>query len=559
MSDFPLRDYQQDAVNEVLSNFQDPSIRDQLLVLPTGAGKTRCMAEVAKYPPKDGYVVIQAHRKELVSQIAMALAKEKLPHRFIAQKPTVQFSQREQMEKLGSSYYSPGANIIVASAQTLRNKHAERWWDDVSMFMSDEAHHWVKGTQWGENREKFPNAFGLGPTATPIRADGRGLGRHADGYADTMVIGPCMRDLINRGHLSPYRLIMAETDLDLTKVMLSSTGDFNSSQLKKAMKESSIVGDTVDTWKKYAAGMLTIVFTDSVETSEQTAKTFCDAGIPAESISSYDSDEDRAAKLKRFEKRQTLVLCNMDLFGEGFDCPAVECVIMDRPTESYSLFVQQWGRALRYVAGKTALIIDKVGNVRRFLARGFCLPDDHYPWTLDSRDRKSKSDPGESNTQCTNKGDKERGIPPCLLPYPSTLKSCPFCGHTPEKTIRGELERVEGNLRELTAEELEELRRSVIQIDRDPAAVRANMLKAGAPAAAAYSAEKNIRILNEAQGELRKTIGVWAAYQKSKGVPDSEAYKYFYTLFGHDVLSSQSLNGREARELNERIRSTFPV
>src|SRR5699024_6357382 len=119
---------------------------------------------------------------------------------------------------------------------------------------------------------------------------------------------------------------------------------------------------------------------------------------------SRNSNQERADILERFERRKTLVLCNNDLFGEGYDCPAMECAVMDRPTESYSLFVQQMGRPLRFKPGKKALIIDKVGNVRRFLARGFPLPDQHYNWSLDDRDRRSSNSSGNSNTTCTNKG-----------------------------------------------------------------------------------------------------------------------------------------------------------
>ncbi|HFW5086742.1 TPA: Hint domain-containing homing endonuclease [Salmonella enterica subsp. enterica serovar Javiana] len=518
------------------------------------SGKTRTMAELVKV---DGVKVIQAHRKELVSQIAMAVAAQGLPHRFIAQKDAVKFATSQQMKKLGYSTYAPGADIVIASAPTLRTKSYERWHDSVTRVFSDEAHHLVKGTMWGTCRELFPNALGLGVTATPIRADGKGLGRHASGYADAMVIGPSMRDLINQHHLADYRLIMAETDIDLTADMISSTtGDYKPSALKKAMEDSNIVGDTVSTWKTYADGMLTVVFTVDVDSAEALAQEFRDAGVPAEAISSRNSDQERADILERFERRKTLIMCNADLFGEGFDCPAMECAVMDRPTESYSLFVQQMGRPLRYVPGKKALIIDKVGNVRRFIARGFPLPDQHYNWSLDDRDRRSSSS-GSSNTTCTNKGDPDNGIEPCLKPYPAGLVCCPYCGHIPEKAERSGPDRVEGNLRELTAEELEELRRAVVIIDRDPTAVKEQMLNAGAPAVAAYSAMKNIQAMNDAQRKLRSMITTWAGLQRDKGVSDDSAYKMFYQVFGVDVLSAQALRAREANELAARVASSL--
>lgn len=553
MSNFPLREYQQKAVNSVQQTWNEGA-QDVVLVMPTGSGKSRCMAELAKI---DGPVVIAAHRRELVSQLALAVAKEGLPHRFIAQKKTVTFCTSQQMEKIGHSMFAPSANIIVTSVQTLANRTRERWFDDVKGYFSDEGHHGVQNTQWGKCRELFPRAKALWPTASPIRADGKGLGRHASGYADKMIIGPCMRDLISQQHLADYRLIMAETDIDLTADMISTTtGDYKPSALKKAMEDSNIVGDTVSVWKTYADGMLTVIFTVDVDSAEVLADEFRKTGIPAEAISSRNTDEERAAIIKRFERRTTLILCNSDLVGEGYDCPAMECTIMDRPTESYALFIQQWGRPLRPEPGKKALIIDKVGNVRRFIARGFPLPDQHYNWSLDNRDRKSSSSTA-GNTTCTNAGDPEQGIQPCLMPYPSGLVCCPYCGHVPEKALRSGPDRVEGNLRELTPEELEELRRAVVIIDRDPGSVKDQMLNAGAPAVAAYSAMKNIQAMNDAQRNLRGTITTWAGLQRDKGIPVDDAYRMFYQVFGVDVLTAQALRARDATELAARVASSL--
>lgn len=544
----PLRPHQVDAVERVTECWRAGD-KDVCLVLPTGSGKTRVMAEFTRL--EKGITLVVAHRKELVSQIALAVATQKVKHRFIAQKSAIKFATNQQMSKLGYSYFVPAANVVIASAQTLVNAKYERWHDDVTLYMTDESHHLTKGSTWGTCREKFKNARGLGVTATPWRADGKGLGRHASGYFDSMVIGPCMRDIIKLGHLSDYDLVIEETDLDLTSVAISQkTGDFTKPSLSKAMEQSKIVGDTVDTWKQYANGRLTVVFTIDVKSSEELAEEFRQNGVSAEAISAKNSDEERSAILKRFENKKTLVLVNCDLFSEGFDCPAIDCVIMDRPTESYSLFCQQFGRALRYVPGKRALIIDKVGNIRRFMARGFPLPDNHYHWSLDDAEKKSagKSEDTESVTTCTN-------VPACGFPYPSDLACCPYCGEVPIKTERKGPPRVEGNLTLLTPEELEELRSALIDTSRDPNSVKEMMLKAGAPTVAAMGAAKNIRLLNEAQNNLRESIAVWAGRQRDNGLSAEEAMKKFYKTFGIDIMTAQSLNRKEAEKLNESIQA----
>lgn len=543
----PLRPHQVDAVERVTECWNSGD-KDVCLVLPTGAGKTRVMAEFARL--ETGITLIVAHRKELVSQIALAVATQKVKHRFIAQKSAIKFSTSQQMKKLGHSYFVPAANVIIASAQTLVNAKYERWHDEVSLYMTDEGHHLIKGSTWGKCREKFKNARGLCVTATPIRADGKGLGRHASGYVDSMIVGPSMRELIKLNYLADYDLVIEETDLDLAMVEISkTTGDYSKPQLNKAVSESRIVGDSVETWLKYAKDRLTVVFAVSVESSEELAEEFRQHGIKAEAISAKNSDEERASILDRFEKRKTLVLVNCDLFGEGFDAPAIECCMMDRPTESYSLFCQQFGRALRYVPGKRALIIDKVGNIRRFMARGFPLPDNHYHWSLDDAEKKSagKSEDTESVTTCTN-------VPACGFPYPSDLACCPYCGEVPIKTERKGPPRVEGNLTLLTPEELEELRSALIDTSRDPNSVKEMMLKAGAPTVAAMGAAKNIRLLNEAQNNLRESIAVWAGRQRDNGLSAEEAMKKFYKTFGIDIMTAQSLNRKEAEKLNETIR-----
>lgn len=542
----PLRPHQIDAVSRVIECWESGD-KDVCLVLPTGAGKTRVMAEFARL--ETGITLIVAHRKELVSQIALAVATQKVKHRFIAQKSAVKFATGQQMKRLGHSYFVPSANVIVASAQTLVNAKYERWMDDVTLYMTDEAHHLTKGSTWGKCREKFNKARGLGVTATPIRADGKGLGRHASGYFDSMIVGPSMRELIGMNYLADYDLVIDETDLDLARVEISkSTGDFKKPQLNKAVSESRIVGDSVDTWLQYASGKLTVVFAVSVEASEDLAAEFVSRGIKAEAISANNSDEERAAILDRFERRSTLVLVNCDLFGEGFDAPAIECCMMDRPTESYSLFCQQFGRALRFVPGKRALIIDKVGNIRRFIARGFPLPDNHYHWSLDDAERKSagKSDDVDAVTTCTN-------VPACGFPYPSEMPQCPFCGEVPKKTERKGPARVDGNLTLLTPEELAELRAALVDTNRDPNTVKEMMLRAGAPSIAAMGAAKNIRLLNEAQEKLRESITIWAGVQRDNGLSAEEAMTKFYKQFGVDIMTAQTLNRKEAEKLNEAI------
>jgi superfamily II DNA or RNA helicase len=106
----------------------------------------------------------------------------------------------------------------------------------------------------------------------------------------------------------------------------------------------------------------------------------------------------------------------VDLIGEGFDVPDCSTVIMLRPTQSLSLFIQQSMRGMRFKPGKTSIIIDHVDNVRRF-----GLPDTKRQWSLSSQ-KKTSSAAEIKIKQCVN----------CFSVYLSALSECPECGHKQE-------------------------------------------------------------------------------------------------------------------------------
>jgi len=164
-----------------------------LLQLPTGGGKTVILARIIRETA--GAVCAIAHRRELVSQISLALAREGVRHRVIGPREVVQFCARYHVEETGRSYYDASSAVAVASVDTLVAREADlrAWASSVRLWVQDEAHHVLTGNKWGLAAAMFPQARGLGVTATPGRADGRGLGRHADGVFDALVSGPGMR------------------------------------------------------------------------------------------------------------------------------------------------------------------------------------------------------------------------------------------------------------------------------------------------------------------------------------------------------------------------------
>lgn len=294
----------------------------------------------------------------------------------------------------------------------------------------------------------MPNARGLGVTATPVRADGQGLGREFDGVFDVMHIGPSMRELIQREYLCDYEIVCPTSDLQVKEEEKSASGDWSTQTLRKAAKKSHIVGDVVENYIKFASGRKAIVFATDVETSNEIARKFNDSGIPAASLSAETPTATRDHYIEQFKSGALRVMVNVDLFDEGFDVPSCDVVIMARPTASLGKYRQQAGRALRYQIGKVALIIDMVSNVIRH-----GLPDKHIDWMLARRDKRGKQtrDPDDIPlTTCAK----------CTKPYERFRVVCPYCGHEkplPNPRSRS-VEIVEGDLILLDRATLERMR-----------------------------------------------------------------------------------------------------
>lgn len=515
--------------------------RNVLMVLPTGGGKTVVFAKILQQ--HQGAAIAIAHRQELVGQISVALAVLKVPHHIIAPAAVIRSIVQLQVQILGRSSYDPNAPKAVAGVDTLikRGDRLNSWPQSVTLRVQDEDHHTLRANKWGTAAEMFPNAKGLGVTATPRRTDGKGLGRHADGLADVLIEGPTMRELIDMGYLTDYRILAPPSNLDLSDVSVTGTGEYSPIKLKTAIRRSKIVGDVVEHYLKYAPGKLGLTFATDVETAGDISKQFNEAGVPAEIIHAKTPDSVRATILQRFKKRELMQLVNVDIFGEGFDLPALEVVSMARPTQSLSLYMQQFGRALRPMEGKDrALILDHAGNVARH-----GLPDAPRTWSLDRRDRRSAAaDDGVIPvTVC----------PACTGVYERIYKVCPYCGHTPVPVLRNGPEFVDGDLLELDEATLNEMRGAIAAVDLDSEAYRAQLAGRYVPHIGQMAHVKRHVAVQVAQGALRTEIALWAGYWRRSGAMDPEIHRRFYFRFGIDIMSAQALREKDAQTLTDRI------
>jgi len=537
-----LRQYQIDAQQELIAAWK-AGVQNQMLVMPTGAGKTVLMADTIRRMGLRTCAI--AHRQELVSQISLALAKCGIRHDITAPDPVVKLCVDLHVEHTGKNYHSGGAPVSVAGVDTLIRlpEWRKAWADRVQFWVIDEAHHVQTKNKWGKATALFRNAqYGLGVTATPCRADGRGLSRETDGVFDGLVIGPNMRELTRAGFLTDYRIYAPSSSLDLTGLKTGVNGDFTQRSAADAVKRSDVVGCVVGHYLKHAAGLRGVTFAPSVELSEQLAHDYRAAGVPAESLDGGTPDRKRTSCIRKLAKGELLQLCNVDLFGEGFDLPAISVVSFARPTQSFALYSQQFGRALRPFPGKDhAIIIDHVGNTTR---PGFGLPDTLREWSLDRRQKRTASLEGVVPlTSC----------PECTAAYERIHKGCPECGYIPEPVERSAPEFVDGDLIELSGEALARLRGEVARVNRSSAEVKAELEGRCVPHIGVLAGVKRHEKTQAAQSILLEAMQAWGGQKKAEGQDRSTAQRRFYHTFGVDVLTAQTLKAVDANALTGRI------
>lgn len=536
MSTVQLRDYQRAGLADIRAAWASGA-QNVLYVLPPGGGKTVIFA--SELLEHKGAACAIAHRRELIGQMSTTLARLGVRHRIIAPDSVIREIVTLHAIATGRSYHDPTALVGVASVDSLARRTLGDWADRVTLWVTDEAHHLLRANKWGKALAMFPNARGLGVSGTPERADGKGLGRHADGVFDTMIVGPYGRELIDRGFLTDYRIYAPESDLHRENLPISeTTGEFAPKALVEATRSSHITGDLVEQYLKIAPGKLGVTFTVSVDLAVETAARYRAAGVPAEAVSAETPELVRASILRRFAKREIMQLVNVGLFGEGFDLPAIEVVSDGAATQSYANYAQRFGRMGRPMAGKErGLFIDHVGNVVHHATRRG-LPDSYQTWTLDRREKRSRATDGPSPV---------KACPACSAVFERIYRQCPYCGHVPVPTQRSAPEHVDGDLLELDPAVLARLRASAEALRAAPA------VPYGATPEIRGAIMKRHRDLAAAQDLLCDQIALWAGWQQHLGRDDHESYRRFYREFRVDVATAQTLRTGDARELSERI------
>lgn len=323
-----LRPYQRTTCLSVITHRAD----NPLLVAPTGAGKTTCGVYIAQALRHLGVVWV-AHRVELIDQAV---------ERFAAHGITTGIIKADRTPS--------EADIHVASVQTL----ARRATRNEKVFIIDEAHRAAADSY----RRCIPaDAIVIGLTATPFRHDGKGLGD----LFGRIFTAATTAELVEDGTLhDPEVWVVRPPDMSAVR---QRAGEYATAETTTATNTPERRADIVDQWKQRADGMRTLAFACSIDHSREIVAAFTAAGVPAEHVDGDTPDEDRQAAIARLAAGDTLVLCNVALFTEGFDLPAIECIIDAAPTASLGRHLQKIGRVMRTSPGKSrAVVHDHAGN-----------------------------------------------------------------------------------------------------------------------------------------------------------------------------------------------------
>lgn len=358
------------------------SCQSVMVQMPTGTGKTVLLTEVVKNEKgrvKNPCVWIVVHRRELVEQIRETLE--------------TMLNCSSSTPDTTTSLLLDDSRIKVMSIQWL-SRHYQGMEEMPSLIVIDEAHHAVAKT-YKEVMDAYPEAKKLGLTATPCRLTRRGF----TDLFDVLLQSWSAKKFIADGWLSLYDYMSIREDSEDWRLVNSlkkrgADGDFSLREMSEKLNVQPSIERLCDTVRRYAANKKGITYAIDIAHAEHIAEAYRQHGINAVAISSKTPLEERKAIIERFketsvgdsyskpcnvslkQKANIQVLVNVDLFGEGFDCPDVEFIQLARPTLSLAKYLQQVGRGMRVFEGKKyCLILDNVG-----LYRLFGLPSDDRDW-----------------------------------------------------------------------------------------------------------------------------------------------------------------------------------
>jgi len=349
------RPYQQEVLDQLESEREIHGHWRNLVVMATGTGKTIVAGLDFRRLVESGKVkslLFVAHRKEILEQSIVTF-------RTIMRDGS--FGQLLVDGNRPSDW-----THVFGSVQSIKNLDTEKFKPDAfDMIIVDEFHHAAASTYEALLSYYKPKVL-LGLTATPERTDGQSI---LQWFENGISAELRLWEAIDRQILSPFQYFGINDNVDLEAAGISWRRGFgyDTAELSNVYTGNdarvALVLEQMDHYVDDLGKIKAIGFCVSIEHAEYMARKFNEAGIPSKAVTSSVSSDDRRAILTNFRNGSVKVIFAVDIFNEGVDIPDVNTLLMLRPTESATIFIQQLGRGLRKSDNKNCLtVLDFVGN-----------------------------------------------------------------------------------------------------------------------------------------------------------------------------------------------------
>jgi len=315
------------TVFEDMRDFLEEGGRGGYIKLPTGAGKTVIFSEFIEATGLRTLIVVPT--KILVEQ-----TEEKLS----------EFTEDLNVGKIYSEAKRQGTDVTIITYQSLVKKLNDGAIkpDDYKCLILDEAH-----VSLSDDRvdavKKFGHAIRLGFTATPQYS----WNKKVEQILPTEIHSLGVKEAAEEGIISSFSVILVETDVDITNVKVTSTGEYSQEDLQRVINVEGRNNSAVELCKQMFGGQLCVVYCGGIEHAIELSKIFNKKGISAEVISGKNSSEEQQVILKKFKDGEIKVLCNADILIAGFDEQKASVCLNLRPTLSSVMAEQRGGRVLR--------------------------------------------------------------------------------------------------------------------------------------------------------------------------------------------------------------------
>ena len=351
---YELRDYQKQAVDVAVNFFQTGNKKNGIIVLPTGAGKSLVIANIAYR--LDAPVLIFQPSKEILEQNYEKLCSYGVMDVGIF---SASFGRKEVRK------------ITFATIGSVKSHK-----DYFRLFryvIIDECHGVNAEAGMYKDFIETIQCKVLGLTATPYRLYSsrfygsmlRFITRTNPRIFNEMLYAVQVRTLLNRGYLAPMNYYQLNI-VDTSRLKVNSTGaDFTDASVRRYYREIKFNDSLENIIRRLlVAGRSSIlVFTRFIDEANHIARTFSDC---AAVVSSDTSKTDRENILRLFKNKQIKVVANVGVLTTGFDFPELATVVLARPTMSLALYYQMCDRAIRPFPGKVSWVVDLCGNYKRF-------------------------------------------------------------------------------------------------------------------------------------------------------------------------------------------------